>query len=377
MGISPLIKRLETNTIREAFERRFHPHQSHEPQCKNLEALRPLRDGKFYYNTLWSSLRVQADSSLFLREIEPNPLEAGVDYLWGFSGRSGRSIDVWLGPEGIVDFENIRWNHLSGIGVGLTEYVRSDPGRWDGKLDLRSAWRRFYLTNLLHYLAVPYGFRSSMGLALVDRGEGEGTVYELRRERWRLQDLSDIEENKLVNVRGLLDQVKKQVAQELGEQEISDQEYVQWFAKTLGEQFALMDFFGFDHGEYENEAQLHDGNVSLACEIFDFETGRLSKNASLRYHANEKIYFTHLDLKHIWEMQLYWDLGSRSGRQAWLFTFLAMAPGFNFFKETENAYKNKIQEIKKRKINPKAEIKKFNQEKWVPFILEMRLGLRR
>lgn len=63
----------------------------------------------------------------------------------------------------------------------------------------------------------------------------------------------------------LLEDAKKLVSQELGRENnpLTDQEYLEWFAETLGENVGLMHKNGWVHGF------LHDHNITLDCRIAD------------------------------------------------------------------------------------------------------------
>lgn len=63
----------------------------------------------------------------------------------------------------------------------------------------------------------------------------------------------------------LLEDAKKLVAQELGKDSISNDEYLDWFAETLGKNVALIHKQGILHG------YLHDQNITLDCRIVDFD----------------------------------------------------------------------------------------------------------
>lgn len=63
----------------------------------------------------------------------------------------------------------------------------------------------------------------------------------------------------------LLEDAKKLVAQELGKDSISNDEYLDWFAETLGKNAALIHKRGVLHG------YLHDQNITLDCRIVDFD----------------------------------------------------------------------------------------------------------
>lgn len=63
----------------------------------------------------------------------------------------------------------------------------------------------------------------------------------------------------------LLKDAKKLIAQELGKKTISDKEYLEWFARTLGENVAVIHKNGWQHN------YLHDQNITLDCRIVDFD----------------------------------------------------------------------------------------------------------
>lgn len=63
----------------------------------------------------------------------------------------------------------------------------------------------------------------------------------------------------------LLEDAKKLVAQELGKDSISNDEYLEWFAQTLGRNVGLIHKQGVLHGF------LHDQNITLDCRIVDFD----------------------------------------------------------------------------------------------------------
>jgi len=310
------------------------------------------------------------------REIEPDPkVDKARDYLWPFvSGSFGRSVDYYLGNEGLP-VQGVHWHHLSGIGVGRTLNARIGNENRDGRLSLEVAWQRFYLTNLLHTIAGDVGFRTSLGVAVTDFGRErkgfeprvEGAVYELRRENLRLWDLEKADLEMSVKI---IDYVREKMAK-------TREEYVQWLAKTLGEQFAIMEYFGFDHGMDDGDPQLHSGNVSLLGEIFDTETGRFCLKEA-RYHNNSDVGECHVDMEHIRQMQEVWQ-GTREKNEkmeepTWVERLLDFAPQVDFYRELQSAHDAKLAELKASGIDPKQRIRDFNRRFWVPFIREVRYG---
>jgi len=254
------------------------------------------------------------------------------NYLWGFSGDMGRSADFYLGDQGystllengIKSSFEVKWYHLSGIGVGQTFKARNGLEKRDGKLPLNGALKRLYLTQLMNYVAGPLGLRTSLGISVCNKGivraghenrvgvpQIEATLWELRREQLRLKDFENLLPEKR---REALDLVKKKIALELNRSDLSDAEYIRWLAHTMGKQFALMEWFHFDHGVYEGQPQLHPGNFSLAGEVFDFDASHFVRKSVYRYlMANKSDQLNCLNLQNILHAQkkflLYGEVG--------------------------------------------------------------------
>jgi len=159
----------------------------------------------------------------------------------------------------------------------------------------------------------------------------------------------------------MLAHAKAKIAEELGRKNLSDEEYVRWFAKTLGEQFAIMAFFDFDHGiGGEGDLQLTPWNVSLGCEIRDFETSRFSPTKPVhdRYAKENQV-----SIAEITAAQKNW----RDNPNHWLSILLALAPEVDFAKLVLEGAQAKLDEFKEKMIHPHEEIARFNREKWVPY----------
>lgn len=104
-----------------------------------------------------------------------------------------------------------------------------------------------------------FGTRARIG-DLLKLGDVEDTkqrgLPELAAELEKYKAVSDL----------LLKDAKKIVAQELGKELITDEEYLEWFAKTLGKNAAVIHKNGWVHGA------LHNQNITLDCRIVDFDT---------------------------------------------------------------------------------------------------------
>jgi hypothetical protein len=356
----------------------FHPYQELLLYPEGTyEALRPLEKGQVITNPWFGDKFPEDLASRFLVEIEPKPKTEWVqNYLWGFSPSTGRSVDFFLGEEGMVTPEATRWYHLNAVGVGKTYLARSGAEKRDGKLPLDGAIKRFYLTNLMHSVAGPFGFRTSLGIAVVNReivrpdherrpgvSQIEATIYELRRQQLRFNDIErELDREKL------LEFAKKKIARELGVNSLTNEEYVQWLAKTLGEQFAIMTFFNFDHGLFEGTPQLHAGNVSLAGEIFDFDVARFSGTAFKRYMGNNYgVRANYVDFQHIQTLQHEWEKDPTQA-DAWLSILLRLAPKVNFTSILIDAYAEKLDALTTHGISSRKKIDEFNVKIWNPFI---------
>ena len=383
LGVEEALRRVRT---------RFgHPHEAQfGPEFKTYEAMRRTDGTATIHLNRW----LEKDFSMAVedfarREVEPEPdVEKAGDYLWGFvggteiMGSNGRSVDFFLGAEGVTTPDGTRWHHLSSIGGGATNWVRAGRETRDGKLSLEEAIRRFYLTNLMHAVAGPYGFRTSLGLSLTDykrikKGDEkipgvphiEAKIDELRREQWRLSNLNP---NDPEDAGAKIDAVCRKVARELGKKEITREEYVRWFAKTLGEQFAIMEYFGFDHGLAEKIPQLGPWNVSLMGEIFDNDTGRFVSGTTRRYVDNTEASPAHVDSQHIHRMQENWEKDRTKKPTDWASLLLYFAPGFDFHATLLQARRMKAEALRELKINVRERIGDFNRRYWVPFIKQVR-----
>lgn len=319
-------------------------------------------------------------NAIVSREIEPNPDITRVqDYFWGVAGSNGRSVDYYF-VEGWKDSRGTHWHHLSGIGVGRTLRARAGSEKRDGKLSLEVAWQRFYLTNLMNAIARDVGFRTSLGVAVVNfqrkrrsmkQHPGipriEAAVYELRREQLRLSDLMQYYDRFGI----IVDYVRKKVARELGRENMTRAEYVRWLARTLGEQFAIMEYFGFDHGTDDGDPQLHPGNVSLMGEIFDFDTAHFVPGGVTRYRDNPNMADDHVDMEHIRMLQEKEKRPPKKGESPvmnWLGLLLYLAPGLDFYGELRSARYSKLAELRRLRIDPRKRIRDFNRRHWVPFM---------
>lgn len=309
-------------------------------------------------------------------------------YLWGYSTKTGRSVDLFLGEEGYRSPDGTCWYHVNGVGVGKTFEARHGAEERDGLAPLDGSLRRFYMTNLMHTIAGPLGFRTSLGVSVFDRDEAriehekapgmpqvQGTVFELRREQLRLWDLEKFPERMPV----ILEYVIRKVARELAKDSMSVEDYVTWLAREIGRQFAIMEFFGFDHGVYEGSHQLHSGNVSLMAEFFDFDVARFSPEASERYRDNGGIYGSDVDRGQIRRMQERWREGNKRGD--WLSLLLSAAPRVDFFREMQAAWGQKTDELYVRGmkgLDIRKEIRRFNETLWNPLMKTRRwnIGLR-
>lgn len=379
-GMSALMAHLE--------EKRRHPAEDRFPLgVGSYEALRPVEEGKILISP-W----LKTGNFLPL-EIDPTPKADPNAYLWGYSTDTGRSVDLSLGEKGYETPDGTVWYHLNLVGVGRTHKARSGKEARDGLLPLDGAMRRFYLTNLMHRVAGRFGFRTSLGVGVLDRGrnrEGherrkgvpqvEGSIHELRREQFRLSDLRTLllggDIDQAVTSAGVL----RKVARELGREKVSYEEYVRWLAKTLGKQFAIMEFFGFDHGVYKETRdeqgvpQLHSANVSLLGEIFDFDVGRIGGDGiEGRYVANTGVDDDYVDLAHILEMERKWrihlDFGeAKRFNQNWLSALLSRARDFSFHGLVLRAAQVKHRELARSGVNPRLEFRRFNEMVWNPFM---------
>lgn len=314
-------------------------------------------------------------------KINPEPHLAGTQVV-GYSIGTGRSIDL------AVDFKDkdgVQWHHLSLVGVGKTHRARLGRLEFrDGQHSLDVAQRRFYLSNLMHFL----GLRTARGMAVISAErprEGafkngalpqiQAILYELCREQLRLDDLSRAE-----NPYRMIHHVKRKIAAELGLPRMSDAEYVRWLGHTLGEQFALMIFYGFDHGVFNGMSQLTAFNVSLAGEIRDFDAAGLTRDRNRlhdRYfHGKKSVYSTDLNLHAVLRMQQMLSRGPRNIPRAtgkpWLHFLLDLAPYANFYDLFQTAMDRKRQELETSGIDPKAEIRRFNTEMWNPYMRQLR-----
>lgn len=84
----------------------------------------------------------------------------------------------------------------------------------------------------------------------------------LRRNKFPVADMLAYEKTSDF----LLQDAKKLVAQELGKDSISNEEYLEWFAQTLGKNVGLIHRQNLLHGS------LHDQNITLDCRIVDFDS---------------------------------------------------------------------------------------------------------
>ena len=64
----------------------------------------------------------------------------------------------------------------------------------------------------------------------------------------------------------LLEDAKEIVRQETGKKELSNKDYLMWFSQTLGENLGRLHKMGYCH------FNLHHQNLTLACELVDFDT---------------------------------------------------------------------------------------------------------
>ncbi|MDO8528209.1 MAG: hypothetical protein Q7T03_11085 [Deltaproteobacteria bacterium] len=375
-GLVPLTMPLDgQSVVAQVRQLWFHPH-SHlfHPYDASYEAMRHTGKSRMALQTplvKTEGLNLTVLQDLFLRTIDPAPdWYRFNEYAFGFSGGTGRSVDFMIEEQG-------RWNHLNGIGVGRT--FRARLGRAevrDGLSGYDEALNRFYLSNLLHDIAGPLGFRTSLVLGIVDHQqirEGhtrlsgapqhQATIWELRREQLRMDDLRTAP-----HPEKLIEHAKEKLMRELGLDTMTVQNYVEWAAKTLAEQFAIMTFLRFDHGMGDGSTQLHDGNGSLAMEICDLETGRFIKDRGIVHNR----YWQDNDLSI--ETTRAREKAFRRGKKDrnWVSVLLEMVPEVQFANIMTEMYWAKRRELEKSGIDPQEMIRKFNENKWKPFIRESR-----
>ncbi len=372
-GSIPITHALDADFKSEQISVWEHPYHSFfKPGDGSHEAMRVVDGATLAMLNPWVGLRNDRFAAdLLLREIDPNPdFQDSSQYLFGFSTGTGRSVDYaidYTGPDGT------HWHHLNAIGVGKTEKARTGVENRDGLLPLEGAKKRFYFSNLMHYL----GLRTSLAIAVVDRKQiredGEkspgipqtqATLYELRREQLRLDDLE-----KLDAAIFALDRIKPKHARDMGKTNMSDEEYVTWLAQTLGEQFAIMEYFGFDHGIIEGAAQLHPGNIGLDGSIYDFDSARLTRNRETlheRYENGKEI----VSRRMIWAWEQEWR-NSRSPK-SWLGHLLHLAPNIDFYDIMTRAEQEKKEALQKSVPDPKAKIHEFNVNYWNPYMRGLR-----
>lgn len=190
---------------------------------------------------------------------------------------------------------------------GETKAVILEPGKLrhvgrDGLLDMTTAMYDYEFSEIFSRK----GVRTSRTLAIIELEEliFEGKKYSLDQLR-KSSIIIDKDFNPVIEVRGfgtrarisdieqleaqhmlketsdlLLEDAKKIVAQELGKETLSNEEYLQWFAKALGQNVGLIHRMGFLHNF------LHEHNITLDCRIVDFDgVTNLSKdNATEDYN---------------------------------------------------------------------------------------------
>lgn len=356
-----------------------HPYEGVLPWTEGgYEALREVPNASHVVSPWAGDLTGKIGPLLTPREIEPDP-EPGktADHVWAFCTGTGRSVDLSLGQNGMTTPDGTRWHHLNLIGVGRTQIARAGPERRDGRLPLDGAIRRFYLTNLMHFAAGPLGFRTSLGVSIADLGrvredherrpgipQWEAVIAELRREQWRLKDLQDHPKEAADLIRFARWKIEREL--KMGSFSLSREAYVKWLARTVGEQFALMEFFGFDHGDFERSSQLHPGNVSLAGEICDFDTARFSERAAMRYHDNLEAGMDHVDIHHIRRMEENFWKGKGSD---WLGVLLFFArDAVDFSEILRTSHRQKLAALRESGIDPRKRIREFHETRWGPFI---------
>lgn len=353
-----------------------------------FEAMKPLDKGRVIFSPVVAG-NILLPKDFFLREIEPVPVnEQSGNYIWGFSAGMGRSVDFdrdFTTPDGT------HWRHISAVGAGKTYRARGGNESRDGILPLSGAMKRFYFTNLMHHVAGPLGFRTSLGVVVVNRdmqrpnfvrGERDrrpqlqATTFELRRASLRLSDIAKAKDPAI-----MINRISADVASELGLTNMDSGDYVQWLAGTLGKQLAIMSIFGFDHGAEKGAPQLHFGNVSVMAEIFDFDTSGFGRKAMERYLATDFTGWLCLDLNCIDSLQRKWDehieeQADTAEDHTWFEIIMRMAPKINFAGILKSAYMAKIDELEKSRgsgFDLRREIKKFNENIWNPFMRNARI----
>lgn len=357
-----------------------HPHaRLVKPGDGNYEALKPLPNGRIAILNPWTGSPIpggESPESFLVRDTEPQPDPKKFDqYRFGFT-TTGRSVNF---PIRFTDENGTHWNYLDGIGVPTLQ-TRDGRESRDGRSAYSNAIRRFYYAKMMHHIGGPLGFRTSRPYALVEIDpEKKGAalkdlsaiVWELRREQLRLWDLSLLPQPEKA-----LEMFREELAQE-GIILRNNSEYVAWFAKTLGEQMAIMHFLELDHGTFDVGTgvapQLHSGNISPLGEVFDLEVARISREAWRRYVAADK--------HRVAQRDVFVDLDRIRREQArirrkgipkkptnWMEWMLQRHPDLDFYEILLEAKRAKLNELKKLGIDPRAEIIRFNKERWIPGI---------
>ncbi|MDO8527274.1 MAG: hypothetical protein Q7T03_06280 [Deltaproteobacteria bacterium] len=335
----------------------------------SCEALKPLRESQMAVFNPWSGLNQNAIGlqDLLKSEIEPNPDPKQAEkYRYGISVDTGRSVCFHY-PH--VSPDGTQWNYLSGVGVGRTQKARTGVEPRDGLTSMDEALPRYYMSNMMHAVAGPLGFRTPLALGIVDAmqwREGHVTLSGLPQKRalyWELSRLafrlSDLEHAKYPEQ--LIDYAKQNVAAELGKRKMTRRQYIQWMAETLGEQLAIMMHFGFDHGRGEGRLQLYSWNVGLAIEMVDWETGSVRRR-NLESLQDDYLFKNEMSLVKIEKMEKEWR--SESRKKNWLSVLLEMAPDLFFSSLMRNALNAKLKELQMVAKDPKKLIDQFNQERW-------------
>lgn len=110
----------------------------------------------------------------------------------------------------------------------------------------------------------------------------------------------------------LLEDAKKMVSQEIGEDLSNDRDYLEWFANTLGQNVGLMHKNGWCHGRlgpHESWRGAH--NITLDCRITDFDTVRKIKFFEKKYLDSEKEQAISSCMRFAHELGIFEDVGMR------------------------------------------------------------------
>ncbi|MBI4080585.1 MAG: hypothetical protein HY430_02330 [Candidatus Levybacteria bacterium] len=100
----------------------------------------------------------------------------------------------------------------------------------------------------------------------------------------RIRDLISKDRVKMLRFREdpirnvLFEDAKSLVSEELGQDEISDEDYLVWFAQTLGSNVGLLHKAGYAH------RFLYSHNITLDCRLVDFDSIRILEDEKQREH---------------------------------------------------------------------------------------------